>query len=285
MRYQRLLEDDKEKIRNCYQKNILFKLLRFPCDALMSDSGCIRICPELLFGECMEVIDNIKEAPEDARIYLKGLWMSKFGFYRNEDDKSLDKEAALIASLITYLVMICLDASRRRYYKRLVPGLMLQLQANGDMYHVIHNRCWVEFGPKLQEIINFVNDYMSSDKFISDDIEFLISGSLLRNLSAEDALKAIESEITDIQFWYFPFRVLADRGDYKKKNYTAFCRDLASYGITNNIPKVQNLSLFGKKFDKDKDILEYKKTDPLRTTYNTGFDIAHKFNSMLKKKE
>lgn len=206
----RLRRHEKEALRKQYKNNIIYKAFAAPCKKYEAQPKGFKLSPEELFWECMIVLDDIKESPEDARFQLQDYWNEKVVDYEDLSCNVSRDNIELAANMVTMCVAICLDGLDLSFYNTLTSVLISQL--SGEESTVIEMReCFTANIYRLgDDKFNMaIADYMVSDVFESEDIE-----GLLEDLPAPPSRDEEEKKCTDSQYEQLTNRQLMLFVDY-----------------------------------------------------------------------
>lgn len=171
MRY-RLRRHEKEELRKRYKDNVIYKAFTAPCKKYEAQPAGFRLSPEELFWECMTVLDDIKENPEEAPFSMQEFWSDKVADYRELDGDVAHESIEQTATLVTLSVMLCLAGQQASLYNELSLMLSCQLPLVVDMREHLTANIYRLGEDKFNDA---VATYMDSDEFISDDIEDLLA--------------------------------------------------------------------------------------------------------------
>jgi len=171
----RLRRHEKEAIRRLYRDNTIYKAFAAPCKKYGAQPKDFKLSPEELFFELTAVLDDIKEAPEDARFALQEFWSEKVVDYE-ELSSSLERSSIeQAASMVTLSVVICLDGMELSLYNTL--GMILAGQLRWDSPQMVEMKeSFMSNIYRLGEddFSAAIAEYMNSDVFVSEDIAGLL---------------------------------------------------------------------------------------------------------------
>ena len=191
----RLRRHEKEALKRQYKDNVIYKAFAAPCKKYEAQPKGFKLSPEELFWECMMVLDDIKESPEDARFQLQNFWNEKVVDYEDLSSNVSRENIELAASMVTMCVAICLNGLDLSLYNTLTSVLICQLR--GEEPSIIEMReCFTANIYRLDEdkFYSAVAEYMDSDVFESEDIE-----GLLEDLPEPTSRNEEEKKSTDGQ--------------------------------------------------------------------------------------
>ncbi|MCH5308341.1 MAG: hypothetical protein J1E58_00660 [Prevotella sp.] len=183
----RLRRHEKEEIRRRYKDNAIYKAFAAPCKKYEAQATGFRLSPEELFWECMAVLDDIKEASEDARFALQEFWSGRvvdYGELNGGVERERIEEAA---SMVTLSVVLCLSTLDLSTYNTL--SMVLAGQLNWDSPAMVEMREHLTSNIyRLGEDVfsSAVEAYMDSDEYVSDDIEELLDELPLTQVEVAD---------------------------------------------------------------------------------------------------
>ena len=192
----RLRIHEKEALRKQYKNNIIYKAFAAPCKKYEAQPKGFKLSPEELFWECMMVLDDIKESPEDARFQLQDFWNEKVVDYEDLSGNVPRDNIEVAANMVTMCVAICLNGLDLSLYNTLTSVLISQI--NGEEPSVIEMReCFTANIYRLGEdkFNTAVAEYMDSDVFESEDIE-----GFLEDLPEPPSRNEEEKKSTDGQY-------------------------------------------------------------------------------------
>ena len=162
----RLRRHEKEAIRKQYKDNLIYKAFAAPCKKYEALPKGFKLSPEELFWECMIVLDDIKESPEDARFQLQDFWNGKVVDYEDLSSNVSRENIEMAASMVTMCVAICLNGLELSLYNTLTSVLISQLQ--GEESSIVEMR--ESFTANIYRLgenkfNSAVAEYMDSDVF------------------------------------------------------------------------------------------------------------------------
>lgn len=192
----RLRRHEKEALRKQYKNNIIYKAFAAPCKKYEAQPKGFKLSPEELFWECMMVLDDIKESPEDARFQLQDFWNEKVVDYEDLSGNVPRDNIEVAANMVTMCVAICLNGLDLSLYNTLTSVLISQI--HGEEPSIIEMReCFMANIYRLGEdkFNSAIAEYMESDVFESEDIE-----GLLEDLPEPPSRNEEEKKNTDGQY-------------------------------------------------------------------------------------
>lgn len=203
----RLRRHEKETIRKQYKDNLIYKAFAAPCKKYEALPKGFKLSPEELFWECMIVLDDIKESPEDARFQLQDFWNGKVVDYEDLSSNMSRKNIELAASMVTMCVAICLNGLELSLYNTLTSVLISQLQ--GEESSIIEMR--ESFTANIYRLgedkfNSAVAEYMDSDVFESEDIVGILEElpvPAIRNEEDEKSTDGQYEQLTNRQLMLF----------------------------------------------------------------------------------
>lgn len=175
----RFRKEEKQAVNSRYGEEWLFRMLCNPGRRFEREAGTFRLSAEELYAECAGILDKIKERDTaDAELYVSGLWDELFCTYRDIDTgNATDEDLQMAVSAVLYGVIMCLGLSDRSKYATLCGKIMMllhdpehpaQVQHLHDVYMQTY---WRLNSAELQTAFE---DYMRSERFISDEIEDML---------------------------------------------------------------------------------------------------------------
>lgn len=192
----RLRRHEKEALRKQYKNNIIYKAFAAPSKKYEAQPKGFKLSPEELFWECMMVLDDIKESPEDARFQLQDFWNEKVVDYEDLSGNVPRDNIEVAANMVTMCVAICLNGLDLSLYNTLTSVLISQI--HGEEPSIIEMReCFMANIYRLGEdkFNSAIAEYMESDVFESEDIE-----GLLEDLPEPPSRNEEEKKSTDGQY-------------------------------------------------------------------------------------
>lgn len=171
----RLRRHEKEALKGQYKDNVIYKAFAAPCKKYEAQPKGFKLSPEELFWECMMVLDDIKEFPENARFQLQDFWNEKVVDYEDLSSNVSRDDIEVAANMVTMCVAICLNGLDLSLYNTLTSVLISQI--NGEEPSIIEMReCFTANIYRLGEnkFNSAVAEYMDSDVFESEDIKGLL---------------------------------------------------------------------------------------------------------------
>ena len=171
----RLRRHEKEAIRKQYKDNLIYKAFAAPCKKYEALPKGFKLSPEELFWECMIVLDDIKESPEDARFQLQDFWNRKVVYYEDLSSNVAREDIEMAASMVTMCVAICMNGLEFSFYNTLTAVLISQLPGEEPSIIEMRESITANIYRLGEDKFNMaVAEYMDSDVFESEDIEALL---------------------------------------------------------------------------------------------------------------
>ncbi len=191
----RLRRHEKEAIRKQYKDNLIYRAFAAPCRMYEARPNGFKLSTEELFWECMIVLDDIKESPEDARFQLQDFWNVKVVDYEDLSSNVPRDNIEVAASMVTLCVAICLNGLELSLYNTLTSVLISQLQ--GEESSIIDMR--ENFTANIYRLgedkfNSAVAEYMDSDVFESEDIEGILEELPAPGIRNEEDKKSADSQ-------------------------------------------------------------------------------------------
>ena len=156
--------------------------------------------PEEVFAVCFHYFDIIKESPMEAMVNTECLWEDVLcecrEYAANEEAERENVETA--TGIVLYALCLCFLVMDSSFYRRLYKKLMAQLN-NGR--GTLMKRLQEPFFASLDTIgaeplSQFMNEYMESAFFISDEIEELLYATDEELMTfSEETLKIINDKV------------------------------------------------------------------------------------------
>lgn len=173
----RFLRKEKSAVRSRFGKHELFLFMEQPCAYYEKESAKFKLSTEELFYECMDVLDRIKEDPDNAPIWIESVWDNLYNEFNELEKECDDTDVRTSVSEVVACLCCCLNACEGVYYNNLNIKLMLQLTGNlpdvQDMLDMFSHSIY-KLGEERFEAA--VKKYMDSKDFYSDDVIDLIAG-------------------------------------------------------------------------------------------------------------
>lgn len=170
-----LQKREKEAIRRQFKNNALYKILKAPCQEYEAHSKDFAISAEEVFRECILIIDDIRENPQEATFDYQDIWNDRYNDYNEVSvNKDLD-ETRTAASIVVMLVCICLSACEVPLYNTLSMSMMRQLKEHCTFLVELQEKVLsniYRFGEDRFQ--TFIKNYIDGDDFYSDEIDILL---------------------------------------------------------------------------------------------------------------
>ena len=170
-----LQKREKEAIRRQFKNNALYKILKAPCQEYEAHSKDFAISAEEVFRECILIIDDIRENPQEATFDYQDIWNDRYNDYNEVSvNKDLD-ETRTAASIVVMLVCICLSACEVPLYNTLSVSMMRQLKEHCTFLVELQEKVLsniYRFGEDRFQ--TFIKNYIDGDDFYSDEIDILL---------------------------------------------------------------------------------------------------------------
>lgn len=170
----RLKKSEREAVRNSYATSeLLYKAISKPARTLEREMSRFRFSVEELFAEVMSIIDDIKEAPQEADNNIRDLWDTLYCDLRDLDTAdSPDEEIKTAASEIVYATLLLLSFCEGTLYGKLAFELSFQMN---EHHPGALDRIQVMYMPDVwrigeEKLRSRMEEYMEGEEWISDDI-------------------------------------------------------------------------------------------------------------------
>lgn len=128
-----------------------------------------RLSPEDVFSETIALLDRIKENPDDAMELCHGIWDESFCDYRDIADKDIpEMELKLAVCIVMLSLALCLNTMENFFYTRLVTELLTSINSHFSEWHDVRH----SMADRMEDAADlkiWVNEYMGSDVFLSDE--------------------------------------------------------------------------------------------------------------------
>lgn len=200
MRFQ-LTKNEKEKINREYERHPLFLYLRRPCQHLRSRAKRFGLSPEEAFLCSLHYLDLFKETPVEAPKAVAGLWDELVCEFRDyaEDGNDAKEDIELAAGTILYVLFVVLNQSDVLFYRRLSRQIITCLNdGRGELVYQLQQTFLAELDDTaLERLSQFIQSYMDSDEFLSDDIGEMLAESVPLAIALTDENKcAINDKVS-----------------------------------------------------------------------------------------
>ena len=205
----RLRRHEKEAIRKEYKDHPLYKAFAAPCKKYEALSDGFKLSSEELFWECLIVLDDIKENPDESRFLMQGLWNDKVVDYQELCPEMSREALEMAANMVTLCIAICLNALSQSLYNTLTSVAIGQLRGEGHALDEMRETFMSNIYRYGEDNFNAaIAEYMDSDLFLSEDIEGMIEELPQPNSDSKNEassgvdydLKAIAKVLSDSSF-------------------------------------------------------------------------------------
>lgn len=163
-----------ENIRQCFTSHILYDAIKEACCdcCALTQTYCLR--QEHVFVEVISYLDDLKENQQNIKWHH--LYKDIYQDYRYQNSQIPSEELHAITSTIICTLASVLTISFPYYYHSLAEKLLQQVFAHN--HNVPREQLFALMDTMEQrdkDISQWLNDYMQSDEFISDEMkEFLL---------------------------------------------------------------------------------------------------------------
>lgn len=173
----RFLRKEKSAVRSRFGKHELFLFMEQPCAYYEKESAKFKLSTEELFYECMDVLDRIKEEPDNAPIWIESVWDNLYNEFNELEKECDDTDVRTSVSEVVACLCCCLNACEGVYYNNLNIKLMLQLTGNlPDVQDMLDRFSCSIYKLGEERFVAAVKEYMDSKDFISEDIKEIRDG-------------------------------------------------------------------------------------------------------------
>ena len=182
----RLDQNQQEKVRQWYHDHPLLCACQDAFQIFQAGMHFLLFSPTEVFVESVEVIDNILEEGSDNLDYIHGLWQKLIIRYKlwplvhqgNVDDK--EYESAV--SSVFYSVAIVLSRHSDDYYSELIKdALLAEIESHVSIVKQQEDNVIVSFSQYADKLEQWMDEYASSDSYLSDDIDDIVHGKKPRS--------------------------------------------------------------------------------------------------------
>ena len=192
----RLKKSEREAVRNSYATSeLLYKAISKPARTLEREMSRFRFSVEELFAEVMSIIDDIKEAPQEADNNIRDLWDTLYCDLRDLDTAdSPDEEVKTATSEIVYATLLLLSFCEGTLYGKLAFELSLQMN---EHHPGALDRIQVMYMPDVwrtgeEKLRSRMEEYMEGEEWISDDIREMLDTLPSEVLSTDGNTKEVD---------------------------------------------------------------------------------------------
>lgn len=170
--------NDIERIRSNFSDNLLFNTLQDACRDCCERPKVFRFLREHVFVEVVRLLDELKQEQEDVQ--WDNLYRDLRQDYRPSDQTLPDEELDSITCTIVYALASLLAIAIPRYYNSLSTNLFCQVahyapESFRKSFEDARDIMMDKIEKNDKELRQWLNDYMQSDDFLSDDLERFIS--------------------------------------------------------------------------------------------------------------
>ncbi|MCQ2282969.1 MAG: hypothetical protein MJZ99_10175 [Bacteroidales bacterium] len=176
---QRFLPENRDTISRKYEVCSLYQVLNRGRNHYALLSG-IMPCTEEVFFDVLRILDDLKESPEEfVENRIPHLFFDLFAEYRNLDKSLSEDEPYKMASLLFGCLLCIVSCSSNIYY-----GVSVKNAMCGGLAKVpnVHFDIMQEFSVFLdgysKQLGLWVDEYLNSDEFFSDEIRLLINPNI-----------------------------------------------------------------------------------------------------------
>lgn len=167
-----LSAETKVLIQDAFRDNPVYLFIRPTALEYQQLLQKVKLAPEEIFAECFRILDRIKTCPDSAADICSGLFDDSYSDLLNIFPGSPENEIRNGASLISLSVAMCLNAINRDELFVKTTGPVIAKDTRWDGI----SRSYSAQIPKYaQPLLDFLTDYMSSERKISVEISRLPS--------------------------------------------------------------------------------------------------------------
>ena len=171
----RLQRKERNAVSSTYGELPLYLLVKAPCAVYESNSAGFKISAEELLLECFLILDEIKENPQSACIKYQALWNELLNNYTDLGKECALQDIKTAVCEVMMVVAICMGFLSNSLYNKLNLLIMEQIATH-----------YPDYTPMLESFTSnlyrlgedklkvFIEEYMDSSQFISDEITDLV---------------------------------------------------------------------------------------------------------------
>ena len=171
----RLQRKERNAVSNKYSEHPLYLLVKAPCAVYESNSAGFKISAEELLWECFSILDEIKENPQSACIKYQALWNDLLNNYIDLGKEHALQDIKTAVCEVLMVVAICLGFLSNSLYNTLNLLIMEQIATNYSNYTPMLESFTSNLYRLGEDKLKlFIEEYMDSSQFVSDEITELI---------------------------------------------------------------------------------------------------------------
>lgn len=274
----RLQRKEKNAVSNKYGEHPLYLLIKAPCAVYESNSTGFKISAEELLWECFSILDEIKENPQSACIKYQALWNELFNNFVDLNQESNPQDTKIAVCEVMIVIAICLGYLPNSLYNKLNLLIMEQIATQYPDYTPILDSFTSNLYRLEEDKLKvFIEEYMNSSQFISDEITELVETTKLGTDSPN------QLNITQCIFFFIgEFNLSLDSDFTTQSRLAEFIASITPYqaeSIRTRISELQKLHKkgnFSKQINKDIEkvakILEAYNKQASNNLYNDYFE-------------
>ena len=180
----RLDLNQQEKISKRYHEHPLLCACQLAFRNYQARMRYLMFSPIEVFVEAIKVIDDIMEEDTDRMDYISNLWENLTIRYKlwctGVPD---DNEFQIAVSSVFYAVSITMSTHNHTYYKDTIKdALFREIDSHTSIVKQEEDRVIVALSQYADELRNWLDSYVVSDTYLSDDINDVAHGRKPRSL-------------------------------------------------------------------------------------------------------
>lgn len=171
---QRFQKQEKEVVKNEFGDCPLYKVINSTCRGNFIAIQDFLPCSEEVFYEVLRILDNLKENPQSyAEEEIPQLWASLLSEYRNINKEYNIDDHQKMASLVYACAWSVIDCSNINYYGITIKNAMQKAAVREKNNHLMDIMLPMaeSLNSKAMELRAWIDSYMCSDTFLSDEID------------------------------------------------------------------------------------------------------------------
>ena len=166
----RLSEKQREVISEKYSQHPLYMTCRYAFKRSEAQMTVLGFCPEEVFAEAVDVIDNVIVEREDLNDYLSLLWDELYTKIHRWEPKAEVAELNIAVSNILYAVAEAVSSVRMQDYDDLAVMLLCVIKTNTAISAMEHGRLLDDIAHYQVEMEEWMLGYLDDEIFLTDEI-------------------------------------------------------------------------------------------------------------------
>ena len=186
----RLEESQQEKIAERFREHPLMKACRTTFTDFQAGMSYLLFSPVEVFVEAVEVIDDLFDESIDNEAYMNDLWNRLTIKYKLWHPGTPEEEIQTSVCSVFYTVAVSLAVCDESYYRvTLKEAILDEVYKHKSIVKHQEDTVVVHLATYANELKAWMDEYVKSDSYFSDEIEVALKGGQLFSRAVINPLK------------------------------------------------------------------------------------------------